>query len=345
MNALTNNKGFNLSMAVWLAHDDYNPTEGIPAEHAGKNVISITSLLKPVRQLILANRIPKEEQTVDIADRIAPTFGHAIHESIENAWTKGYANAMRRLGYPEKVIEKIRINPGEQERSGDIIPVYLEQRAFRSVMVDGVEIIISGKFDAVVNGEIHDNKSTSAYTAISGSKDRDYQIQLSAYKWLNPAMVTSDIGYINYIFTDWQPSQARANPLYPQDRIKESRFHLLSEADTNTWIISRLKEIIRNQNLEEPDIVRCTQEELWMSDPVFKYYSDPKKAAEGGRATKNFPNYPAAAAYLNKQGKGTIITVESEPKACGYCPAFSLCSQQKEYPANQAKNEEDHANE
>ena len=341
MNApLTNTKGFGLAMAVWLAHDDYDAAAGIPTEHAGKNMISITSLLKPVRQLVLANRLPPSERQEDTADFIASRFGHAIHDSIEAAWTRGYAKALSRLGYPRKMIEKVRINPGPDELVDGVIPVYLEQRAFRSVVVDGVEIVISGKFDAVINGEVNDTKTTSAYTFVSGSKTEDYRIQMSAYRWLNPEMVTSDIGRIQHVFTDWQRSQAKINPAYPQDRIQEVKIELMGLAEIEAWIKSRIREIILNQSREEPDLVRCTPDELWMSPPQFKYYSDPKKAAEGGRSTKNFPNYPAAAAYANKQGKGVVITVESEPKACGYCPAFDLCTQKNEYPINQSPEDE-----
>jgi hypothetical protein len=94
---------------------------------------------------------------------------------------------------------------------------------------------------------------------------------------------------------------------------------------------SKIREILANQHLPEPEIVRCTDTDLWMSDPVWKYYTDPQKAQAGGRSTKNFPNYPAAAAHRNKVGKGVIVEVPSNPKACGYCAAFPICTQQTEY--------------
>jgi len=68
-----------------------------------------------------------------------------------------------------------------------------------------------------------------------------------------------------------------------------------------------------------------------MSEPLFKYYSDPAKAAEGGRSTKNFPNYMAAAAFRNKANKGVVVTVPGEAKACGYCAGAPLCTQRLKY--------------
>ena len=329
MNKLTNLKQLGLSMAVWLAHDEYSSGAD---EHPDKNVISATALLKPTRRLVLESRLTPEEQTVDVADLIPSRFGHAIHDSVEHAWVKGYRKAMKRLGYPQKVIDRVCINPEDDTVDwDDIIPVYLEQRFFRPITVDGNEIIISGKFDQIINGELNDTKSTSVYAYINRSKEEDYRIQGSIYRWINPTKVTSDLMRIQHVFTDWQRAQAKANNDYPQSRVVEFTVELMSLQETEAWIASKLREIILNQERSEEDLVRCTPKELWMSDPVWKFYSDPKKATEGGRSTKNFSNYPAAAAHRNKVGKGVIIEVPSKPKACGYCPAFPICTQKDEY--------------
>lgn len=331
MNMITNTKGISLSMAVWLLHDEY--VDGAD-EHPGKDVISATSLLKPTRQLVLTPRLPPSERQQDVSDFIASRFGHAVHDSVEHAWKNGYKKAMAKLGYPQKMIDKVRINPVDTELEDGIIPVYLEQRYFRSIMVDGHEIIISGKFDQIINGQLNDTKTTSVYAYINRSKEEDYRIQMSIYRWINPEKVTDDFGLIQHVFTDWQRSQARMNPDYPQDKLVEFKVQLLSLQDTENWIRTKIREIIANQSLDEPSIIRCTDKELWKSDPVYKYYSDPNKAAQGGRATKNFPNYPAAAMHCNKMGKGVVVTVPGEVKACGYCPAAPICSQRLEYESS-----------
>ena len=324
MQPLTNTKGFGLAMAVWLAHDEYDAGQ---EAHPDKDVISVTGLLKPTRQIILANRIPASDRLVDVSDLIASRFGHAVHDSIEHAWRSGYQTALKRLNYPQKMIDKIRINPEDHELSEDIIPVYLEQRFFREL--DG--IVISGKFDQIIAGELNDTKTTSVYTYLNRTKTDDYQIQGSIYRWINPEKVTSDVMLIQHVFTDWQSSQARINPDYPQSKIQEVKIQLLSLQETENWIRAKIREIMVNQNLPEPELIRCTDKELWKSDPVYKYYSDPKKAQEGGRATKNFPNYPAAAVHLKNQGKGVIVTIPGQVKACGYCPAAEICTQRLEY--------------
>ena len=333
MSQLTNNTGISLAMAVWLAHDDYDAGD---QSFPDKEVLSATALLKPTRQLVLSGRLTPEQREVDVADLISSRFGHAIHDSIEHAWSKGYAHAMRKLGYPERVIEKVRINP-DVVNDGDI-PVYLEQRFFREIDSNVISgkfevngVVISGKFDQIIDGQLCDTKTTSVYTYMNRTKEDDYRIQGSIYRWINPDKVTNDVMLIQHVFTDWQSSQAKTREDYPSSRIIEFPVELMSLKETENWILSKLREIQTNAQLPEPEIVRCTDKELWKSDPVFKYYSNPETAQNGGRATKNFPNYPAAASYRNKMGKGVVVTVPGQVKACGYCPAFPICTQKDEY--------------
>lgn len=329
MSFLTNNNNFGLAMAVWLAHDEY--TNGAE-EFAGKNVISMTTLLKPTRATILALRNPPTEEGVgDVADRIKAQIGHAIHDAVEKAWVEGYKPAMEKLRVPARVIEKIRVNPSNVDP--DTIPVHFEQRKFRSVFVDGYEVIISGKYDQVLDGELNDTKSTSTYTYINDTKSDDYIKQLSGYRWLDPETITSDQGRINFVFLDWMRGKVGTTENYPSSQVLEKVYNLMPLEQTEQWITSKVRELIKYQNAPEEDLPRCTDKELWKTDPVYKYYADPKKAQEGARATKNFPNYPAAVQYQNvtKKGKGCIITVPGQVKACSYCPAFEHCTQKDEY--------------
>lgn len=322
---ITNNTGINLPLAVWLLHDEYDYINQ-------ENYISVTGLMKPLKQTILTSRIPKDQRTEDVSDFVARTLGHAIHDSIEKAWHKGHARSMKLLGYPEHVIERIMINPTEEQlRSrNDPIPVYMEQREFREVIVDGVKFIIGGKYDMVADGELFDNKSTSAYTWLFGTRDDDNQQQGSLYKWLNPKKITGDHIHINYIFTDWSRMQARSNPKYPQKRVEQKSIPLWSEAETERWVVDRLRKFLAYKDLPEDQIPECNDKELWRSDPAYKYYTDPAKIS--GRSTKNFSDKAEADEFMaSKGGKGVVITVPGEAKACNYCNAFDICKQKDGY--------------
>lgn len=321
MTTITNTGDISLALAVWLLHDEYDYINE-------PNYVSATALMKPLRHLILPKRVPAEQQVVDVEDFISRAMGHSLHDSIEKAWTKGHARALRLLGYPEEVIERVRINPTPEEVRGSnsIIPVYLEQRGFRTVTVGGVTYTIGGKFDYVGEGIVQDVKSTTAYTWLYGGKDEDYKLQMSIYRWLHPDKITEDFGRINFIFTDWQKAQAKINPNYPQQRVAHKDIPLMSLAETEAWIIAKLTQVQRYKDAPEDQIPECSADELWMSDPQYKYYADPAKTQ--GRSTKNFDDPIEARKFLaEKGGKGIIITVPGTPKRCGYCDAAPICTQ------------------
>lgn len=333
MTYMTNNAGLGLAVSVWLAHDTYtNGAELFP----GREVISATTLLKSTRQFILSKRLTqedKDENPEDVTDQIAAQMGRAIHDSIEDAWKNGYAGALQRLGYPKKVIERVRINPDPNTVVNGDFPVYLEQRGFREIDVAGQKLIISGQFDAIINGELNDTKTTSVWSYVKGSKQEDYTLQGSIYRWIEPKLITSDVMRIQHVFTDWQRAMVKSTPNYPAQRVIENRVELMDPVETGSWIHRKVNEIRANMNLDEKDIIPCSDKELWMSAPQYKYYSKPETAAAGGRATRVFDNYPEAAAHMagKGKGKGVIKTIPGEPKACAYCPAFSICTQKDQY--------------
>lgn len=327
---ITNNSDISLALAVWLLHDEYDYIDQ-------ENYISATSLMKPLRHIILPGRMKDAVHEVDLESYTARALGHSLHDSIEKAWKNGsHKRALKLLGHPESVIERIHVNPTDDEVRGSnsMIPIYLEQRMFREIEVNGVTYTIGGKFDMVTDGIVQDTKSTSAFTWTYGTKDDDYILQMSIYRWLDAAQplpkIKEDYGRINFIFTDWQKTSARSNPKYPQRRVESKELPLKPLEEIEAWVTAKLTQIQRHINTPEPQIPECTDEELWRSDPVFKYYADPTKTS--GRSTKNFDSASDAKTFMTeKGGKGVIVTVPAEPKRCGYCQAFAICSQKDKY--------------
>lgn len=302
-----------LSLAVFLASDSYDHEE---------NVISATTLLKPIRQVILSSRIAKEDQSVDLIQMLPSRMGSAIHDAIETSWTSNYDRAMAALGYPKKVIERVLINPNQEEELPEwAIPIYLEQRAYKQVG----KFRVSGKFDFVGEGFLEDFKTTSVYTYIRGSKDDDYIQQGSIYRWLNPKIITQDKMAIQFIFTDWSKAKAMADPKYPSQRTVRKTFDLKPVPETERFVQHKLNQLDQYWHVPEPQLPHCTDVELWRSDPVFKYYKNPDKTS---RATKNFDTRQEAYIRLAEDGgKGIVVERPGEVTACKFCPGFSLCSQ------------------
>ena len=325
---ITNQHDISVPLAVWLLHDDYDYVND-------KTYISATSLLKPLKQLVLAKRINREETEIDLSDMIASSIGSALHDSIEKAWRQRAGTGMAKLGYPKHITDNLVVNPTPEQiaENPNIIPVWFEQRTVREIVVDGVTWKVGGKFDTVLQGRLFDNKSTSVWSYIKGGKDEDYRDQGSIYRWLNPTLITDDFIYIQFIFTDWQRREAKVNPKYPQTRIKEYPVGLRTLEDTEQFIRNKIALIQRYRDAPESEIPECTDEDLWRSDPQYKFYLDPEKAKDpSARSTKNFDNMAEAAAFqASKGGKGVIKTVPGEVKACEYCAGFNLCQQKERY--------------
>lgn len=325
---ITNQHEISVPLAVWLLHDEYDYV-------SDPSYISATSLLKPLKQLILAKRVEQQNREVDLADMIASSVGSALHDSIEKAWRVSAQSGMRKLGYPERIYKNLFVNPtaDQIEENPDIIPVWFEQRTVREINVNGKVWKIGGKFDTVMQGRLFDNKSTSVWSYIKGGKDDDYRGQGSIYRWLNPELIKDDFIYIQFIFTDWMRREAKANPNYPQTRIKEYPVSLLSLDETERFIREKLILLDRYRDAPEEQIPECTDEDLWRSDPQYKYYGDPEKAKDpNARSSKNFDNMADAQAHMvTKGGKGVIKTVPGEVKACEYCAAFDICRQKERY--------------
>lgn len=325
---ITNTHGINLALAVWLLEDGYSSGADVAPEG---ELISATKLMKPSKQLILGLQADQSAMEMDVTDMVASRSGHAFHDSIERSWTEGkWQHSMRKLGYTQKVIDRIIINPEPNQLTKETIPVYLEKRGFREFE----DVVLTGQIDFIIGKAYTDFKSTSTFAWTSGNKDQDYIIQGSIYRWLFPDLIKNDTMEIGFIFTDWAKYRT-TDPKYPQTRVTQKEFPLMSIEDTEKWISAKLK-IIRNNSKAlrvggQSKMERCTPKELWQSEPAYKYYTDPEKAKLGGRSTRNFDSSTDAQLHLKEKGKGVVVTIPGEVKACTYCQAFQVCEQRKEY--------------
>lgn len=352
---LTNNTGIPLSMAVWLANDDYDHIDE-------PNYISATNLIRSPRQIVLSSRAtPQNTDTLDIVNLMSSKLGTAIHHSIETTWTNFYREGLQKLGYPEKVIERIRINPVSDqaehpnnaiikdarlllEKQGysqeaidnilppiipvyaaqdNIIPVYMELRSFREI--EGMNI--GGKFDFVADGKLEDFKTTGVYTYMSGSNDWKYRLQGSIYRWLNPEIITNDHMSIQFLFTDWSGRDAtiKKDKGYPPTKIFQHKIQLMSVSETELWVRNKIRLIKSLQNTPEDKLPLCEAHDLWQDAPTYKYYKNPAKKT---RSTANFNTPAEAMIRLIEDGNvGVIEEVPGATKACLYCDAFQQCTQ------------------
>lgn len=320
----TNYTNIPLVLAVWLAAND-----GYDLKRSA-NVVSATSLMKPIKSLILGNRVHEsetEERVVDVSDLVASRLGTAVHTAAEVAWLYSRDFALRELGYPDKVIDKIRLNPTEPGENPQL-DIYLEQRANKAIG----KWVVSGKFDFVEDGRVKDIKTTKTYNWIKGSNDEKYAIQGSIYRWLNPEIITDDYVDILMVFTDWSPLKAQIDKAYPQANILVRTLPLRSIAETERWIISRLAELELNWDSHQDRMPACTPEEIWMDPAKYAYYKNPKSQ----RATKLYDTPQEANAHKARDGVpgSKVVERKSEPKYCKYCEGRQICLQAEGYIAD-----------
>lgn len=313
MTQYTNQTELPVPVAVWLAHDDYEHSE------AG---LSATSLLKPIRQVILTQRVPEGEGIVDISSLIKSSIGTAIHDAIEHSWrSEKLPETLASLGVPEKIIKRVRINP-EQIENGPTIPMHLELRTAKDVL--GVKI--TGKFDFVDDGHLIDFKTTSTFAYTSGNKDDDYILQGSIYRWLNPDIITDEFMSIVFIFTDWQKTRYLSDPRnYPRSQIVARHFKMLPASEVQLYVENRVRQLQFYSDKPEAELPLCTDKELWRKADQFKYYKNPQKMT---KSTANFETLGEAnQRYLDDGAVGVVKIVKGGVSACLYCSAYTMCTQ------------------
>lgn len=326
MTRITNNAGLDLAVAIWLATDEYVVDQR-------PNHISVTKLIKPIRQTILSNRVPAELRTEDIADRVSSSIGHVLHRGIEHSWKLHYRSSMEKLGFPKRVIDAVRINPEKEEP--DTIPVYTESRAEITVVVNGDEFVVSGQIDLIIEGRLRDAKSTKVWAYQNQKSVEQWRLQGSIYRLLNPEKIIHDELLVQYLLLDWSRAALKRDPSYPPHAVPTRAIGLMSLQETEKYVKDKLALLLHYADAPEADLPECSEEDLWRSEPVHKYYANP---AATGRSTKNFegPNAAAEAQMFmaEKGGKGRIDIKLGEVKACNFCNGFDLCTQKDRFIAD-----------
>jgi len=302
-------------MSVWLLKDDYDYNDD-------PTVISATTLLQPMRALVLKMQNKEALKEVDIKDLVASKLGTAIHDSLEAAWSdeENVFDAFDTLGMGS-LKPRLLINPKDEDLKPDTIAIYMENRVVKQIG----KWKVSGKYDLILDGTLHDYKSTSVYAIIFNSNGAQYTKQGSIYKWLNPDKITDSNMKIEYLFTDWSSQKAKQDANYPDQRVESKRYPLMSIEATEAMITQILADLDLYKDMEQVHLPECTPEELWQKPTTWKYYKKPGAK----RSTANFPD-DMAGAYARKDADGNtgeVIEFPGEVKRCNYCPCIDICTQ------------------
>jgi hypothetical protein len=318
----TNNTGLSLFAQVFLGTDYYS---------RGNADVSVTTLIKPTRQVILAGRVPPGDLIIDVEAQIANRIGAAIHDGHERAWKRPIEEVRKtlmELGSPPRVASKVLVNPSQEEIDAvpGCIPCYTEVRFFKRI----AGVMVSGQADFIGGGVVEDLKNTGSFKYMN-TDGEDYVKQGSMYKLLAPHIITKDHMNVTFNITDWSRMMSRTLGAkgYPPHRMLTKRYELWDAGTTEEWAGERIRLLQEYDQAPETDIPPCTDKELWRGDDQYKYY---KKAADahipGKRSTKNFDTEREASERFHADGgTGFIKKVPGQVKACLYCAGFSACTQ------------------
>lgn len=314
----TNKAGVSLAIAPFLALDTYQ-------YDPDPRAVSVTTLIKPIRMLVLIKRNQDLQKEVDLIEMAASSMGSAYHARLEQAWSNPelLRSVFHSFGYTDDQLARVVINPTDDAvMAPDVVPVYTEKRFYKEVA--GWKL--TGQADLILNGWLHDFKSSSVWGYIFDSNAEDYVAQGSIYRWLSDGIIKGDQLYIEYLFTDWSQQEAhRKKEDYPQLRVMQKEYNLWSLDQTEKYVIDKLRRLDDLYDMDQSLLPKCTKEDLWQSDTVYKYFKNPSSK----RATKNCDSYTEAQALVDKKG-GIVKTVPGQVKRCNYCNVVDICEQAKD---------------
>ena len=303
-------------LRAMLAYSDY--------DHDGReNVISCTSIMKPIQMIALERSNKSADRSMDIEGMIPSVGGTALHNHLENALNNTSDEMWKGLGVADPEELEIITEVREETEIGDHI--------------------VSGKFDVLFKykkskWQLADMKSMSVWGIMIDKKGKleEFAKQMSIYRYLNQDKDIDDIAVVLTWFTDWSKSDAviKAKQGYPESRIGVEMVNLWSLAQTKTYLETKERNIViamdryaKSGNTDTGK--RCDTDELWMKKSGWAYYSK----AGAKRATKVVETEDAAELLRAKAKDPTAYIEERKPQAtrCKYCAVTDFCPQYAEH--------------
>lgn len=248
---------------------------------------SVTTLLKPVREILLTRR-HYNEITQDISDMVWLIFGSAVHKLIEDADKSGFA---------EYKLENLVID--DYYLTG-ICDLYDEEHF-----------------------TVNDWKTTSVWKIIH-QEFEDWRKQGLMYAWLlrKKGYYTKKLKF-NALLKDWSPSDAKYKSDYPKHPIYVWEYEI-TEADMmeiQSFIETQFKLIIACEKLKDDDLPLCNQEERWNPGDKYAVMKTGRKTAIKVCDSKE----EAEALIIGSDMY--IETRKGEDKKCdNYCICKEFCS-------------------
>ena len=258
---------------------------------------SVTTLLKPIREIMLMRRYGEEIEQ-DVSEMIWAIFGTACHSILEN--------------------------------SGDAKHLLKE----KSLEMKFGDYTLSGRSDLynTASGCVVDYKVCSTFKVLK--KDfEDYRKQGLMYALMlkNMGYKVKKAQFI-LVLRDWQKTKAKFDKTYPQSQVvkKEFKFTEKDFEDIYQWISDKFKEIAIAEKQQDSDLPLCSQEDRWNSGQTFAVMKNGRKTALRVLSTRE-----EAEEYQEKNGGDYIQERQGEDRKCKeYCSCCYFCDYYKNFVKN-----------
>lgn len=266
---------------VRMAEDNYIST---PKRY------SVTTLLKPVREILLKRRYEQEYEQ-DCSDMIWLLFGKAVHAILEQYGT------------------------GESEFVEERLDCKLDNGYTISGIID---------FYDIDKGEIVDYKTASVWKVLY--KDySDWKKQGLMYAWLlkQYALPCDKVAFYA-ILKDWQKAKAQFTPDYPKSPVEKVEFYVTDQEleETDQFIRAKINEIIQYEDKPDEELPLCSLEDRWNDGDKFAVMKKGRKTA-----LRVLDTLEEAEAYKEEKDGDYIETRKGTDKKCiDYCLCCTKCA-------------------
>lgn len=296
----------------------------INSNHDSSLDLSASGMTRTVKQIIFEYRYPELALARDVMDTLtlAGAQGNARHMWAEDAWQNPATvkAAMNLCGVNDSAVERIRINPEKVETG--TIPVFIEH-SFTPKVVNGMTV--GGTADLIFNGMIEDYKTVSPWTRKYSSTIQGYVMQMSVYRWLNPDLVTSAQGKLNFRYPKWDERDTKMNG-YPKFPVESIIYDLYPVEVVQDFVEKQTKLIL--ESIDKPDdaLPPCPSQRL-EQNKVWKIFTEYDQYAQGKASRRTVYSLDEALIAMKSIKTGVLLEITGKPSLCKFCAFTTVCSQ------------------
>ncbi len=255
---------------------------------------SVTTLLDPTRKILL-NRRHNAEIEQDCSDMVWLLFGKAVHSILEEN------------------------SDGANEFAEEKLAVELENG-----------YTVSGKIDLydIDKAEVVDYKTASVWKVIKGDFE-DWRLQGLMYVWLlRKNGLPCETVTFYAILKDHSKRDAKTKADYPKSPVYKVEFEVTdgSIAEIDEYILAKIDELRKYEEVEDLHLPLCTDEERWNDGDKYAVMKKGRKTA-----LRVLDTLDEAEKYKAEKGGDYIETRHGEDKRCvDYCLCCKHCDYWKE---------------